>query len=208
MTVSEFVSGGWKPRIRPPNTPHLAHLPAKRPTAGIRQQDQLLAIRQRIHSVLKDGFPLGLRALVRRHRRAQGDRSTLRSIRPKRAASLTLARTIARTAVAGIAEVDRDRSNHVIVIHGPARAWCRNSGVIQGSSHRCSRFATGRLYSPLLTARRRPMRGSAPSCSRGRPGVKRILRSVMSALHLRQATVNECLRAIAEPRGSECSRGP
>jgi hypothetical protein len=39
-TVGEFVSGVQKPRIRLPSTPHLAQLPAKRPTAGIRQQYQ------------------------------------------------------------------------------------------------------------------------------------------------------------------------
>jgi hypothetical protein len=41
-TVGEFVSGVRKTRIRPPSTPHLAQLPAKRPTAGIRQQYPML----------------------------------------------------------------------------------------------------------------------------------------------------------------------
>src|SRR5262249_37620427 len=42
-TVGEFVSGVWKPRIRLASTPHLAQLPAKRPTARIRPQYRLLS---------------------------------------------------------------------------------------------------------------------------------------------------------------------
>jgi hypothetical protein len=42
-TVGEFVLDVWRPRIRLPGTPHLAHLPTKRPTAGICQQYPLLS---------------------------------------------------------------------------------------------------------------------------------------------------------------------
>ena len=38
--ASLFNPAGERPRIRLPGTPHLAQLPAKRPPAGIRRQDQ------------------------------------------------------------------------------------------------------------------------------------------------------------------------
>jgi hypothetical protein len=53
------------------------------------------------------GWLLAVRASVRRHRSAQRLRWLLRSIRSTRAVSLALARTIAPSAIVGIAQVDR-----------------------------------------------------------------------------------------------------
>src|SRR6516165_9667435 len=41
-TVGEFISGTCKSRFGLPSTPHLAQLPVKRPTRGIRRQYQLI----------------------------------------------------------------------------------------------------------------------------------------------------------------------
>ena len=46
-TVGEFISGVCKPRFRLPSTPHLAQLPAKRLSAGIRHQYPIVLVHSR-----------------------------------------------------------------------------------------------------------------------------------------------------------------